>query len=224
MLAAPAALDIKVRKNQILTAVFYGSIGLISALALLLLFYFGLSLDSNIKIFIVSNEGKPVYLWSYIFLTLGVIILFGINVPLLVYRWRKYGFPQPAVGVSGGLGAVIGVFASACPVCGSTLLSLIGISGGLAAFPFRGLELKALSFIFLFIPLVMTVRQIRRFEAKIEACPVPRDPSFKKGDWIWLFVLAFILIGFFFTGLNIIKKEVSAWQTGAYCRDPRLRG
>ena len=44
-----------------------------------------------------------------------------------------------------GSGVLAGAFASGCPVCGSLLLPLIGISGGLAAFPFRGLELKALA-------------------------------------------------------------------------------
>ncbi len=44
-----------------------------------------------------------------------------------------------------GSGVLAGAFASGCPVCGSLLLPLIGISSGLAAFPFRGLELKALA-------------------------------------------------------------------------------
>ncbi len=44
-----------------------------------------------------------------------------------------------------GSGALAGAFASGCPVCGSLLLPLIGISGGLGVFPFGGLELKALA-------------------------------------------------------------------------------
>ena len=48
-------------------------------------------------------------------------------------------------GYLSGSGILTGAFASGCPVCGSLLLPLIGVSSGLTAFPFRGLELKALA-------------------------------------------------------------------------------
>ena len=74
-----------------------------------------------------------------------VSVLFGLNASILVQRIRskvKIGTKESSLS---GSGVLAGAFASGCPVCGSLLLPLIGVSSGLAAFPFRGLELKALA-------------------------------------------------------------------------------
>src|SRR3989344_9136263 len=133
-------------KDKLLTAFFYGLIGLASSLALFLIFYWSLSLNSSIYSLINNTKSEPVYLWSYAILTFGTIILFGINAALFIYRLRKFGLPKLKVAGGTGLGALVGIAASACPVCGSVLLSAIGIAGGLAVFPLQGLELKAISF------------------------------------------------------------------------------
>ncbi|MBI2103754.1 hypothetical protein HYT59_01985 [Candidatus Woesebacteria bacterium] len=190
---------VKKFKNQLLTALFYGLIGLFSFLALFLVFYWSLRLNASIYN-LVTNYSKslPLYFWPYVILTLGTLILFGINVPLFVYRLRKYGFPKFKIRGMTGLGSVIGVFASACPVCGSTLLSAIGIAGGLTAFPLGGLELKALSFGLMAVPLVVTTRQLKRFATGAEACPIPKDASFGAKDRPWYFALiaAVIILGY----------------------------
>ncbi len=65
-----------------------------------------------------------------------------------MYRLRKFGLALRSFsegGLSTGIESLIGIAASACPICGSTILSAIGIAGGLTAFPFGGLELKAIS-------------------------------------------------------------------------------
>ena len=73
-----------------------------------------------------------------------ISILFGFNVSMLLHRIRMKNKAVKESSLAGS-GALAAAFASGCPVCGSLLLPLIGISGGLAAFPFRGLELKALA-------------------------------------------------------------------------------
>ena len=73
-----------------------------------------------------------------------ISILFGLNVSILAQRFGMKAKIAKESSLSGS-GALAGAFASGCPVCGSLLLPLIGVSSGLAAFPFRGLELKALA-------------------------------------------------------------------------------
>jgi len=182
------------RVNKTITYVIYGLIGIISSLALFLAFYWSLRLNASINNLVINFYGTPLYFWPYVILTMGTLILFGINVPLLLYRWRKYGFPKLKGYAGGGLGAVIGVLASACPVCGSTLLSAIGIAGGLTVFPLQGLEVKALSFVLMAMPVFLTGRELKRFASGVEACPIPKDASFKAKDKGLLFLLTGILI------------------------------
>lgn len=179
----------KNKVNKLLTALFYGMIGVVSFLGLFLLFYWSLRLNASIDNLIRNFYGVPLYFWPYVILTVGTLVLFAINVPLLVYRWRKYGFPKLKGHAGGGLGAVIGVFASACPVCGSTLLSAVGVVGGVAAFPLAGLELKALSFGLMLVPFWITRNELKLFSKGGKECPIPKDPSLKKTERPWLLFL-----------------------------------
>ncbi|MDO8487800.1 MAG: hypothetical protein Q7S31_00600 [bacterium] len=193
--------------KRILTAVFYGSLGLVASLVLFLAFYWSLSLNSSIYSLINNTKSEPVYLALYIVLTLGTIVLFGVNIPLLTYRWRKYGLPKFRTQTGSFLGSVVGIAASACPVCGSLLLSVVGISGGLAAFPLQGLELKALSFGLMALPVVLTGKELSRFSKGGEACPVPHNASFRKKDKPVLIGTLITLLLLIFVGWNMVKSD-----------------
>lgn len=217
-------MSMKKLKTQFLTVVFYGSIGLVASLALFLVFYWSLSLNSSIYSLINNTENEPVYLWSYILLTLGTIILFGINVPLFIYRSRKYGLPQLKTQGGTGLGAIVGVVASACPVCGSVFLSAIGIAGGLAVFPLQGLELKAFSFGLMALPVWLTTRELKALGCGGKTCPTPHPTSFRAKDTPYLaaFLASIVILGFI--GWNMLKSdpivfEVFSWaRGGAACK------
>ena len=73
-----------------------------------------------------------------------ISVLFGFNASAIANKISMKSKIAKDSSLAGG-GVIAGAFASGCPVCGSLLLPLIGISGGLAAFPLRGLELKALA-------------------------------------------------------------------------------
>ncbi len=171
-------------------------IGVISSLTLSLVFYWSLRINSSIYNLVNLTRSQPLYLIPYVILTLGTIILFGIDIPLLVYRWRKYGSPTLKNQAGTWFGSVIGIAASACPICGSFILSAIGIAGGLAAFPLQGLELKALSFGLMALPVFVR-----------EACPAPKDPSLKNKETPILFVLLIIFIGLIFLGWGMLREE-----------------
>lgn len=147
--------------TKFLTGLFYSSIGLVASLVLSLIFYWSLSLNSSISSLINNTKSEPVYLGIYALLTFGTIILFGVNASLFVYRWKRFGLPGLKSQGGCGLGALVGVGASACPICGSALLSAIGIAGGLAVFPLQGLELKALSFGLMAVPVWLTLKELR---------------------------------------------------------------
>ena len=195
--------DIKF-KNRL----FYGSIGGAASLALLLVFYWHLRLNSSIAALITNTADKPLYFWSYIILTLGAVVLFGVNAALLVYRWRKFGPPKIKGQTGTGVGSLVGIAAAACPVCGSVLLSAIGITGGLAAFPLGGLELKALSVGLFALPIWLTRRDLKKLECGDGTCPVPQDASYKsEKDKTWLQgVLAMIAI-LVFVGWSMLKTD-----------------
>lgn len=90
-----------------------------------------------------SMEGS-FYLYFTFISNFIISLLFGLNVSIILQRISMKTKAIKESSLSGS-GVLAGAFASGCPVCGSLLLPLIGISGGLAAFPFRGLELKALA-------------------------------------------------------------------------------
>lgn len=193
--------------EKFLTVIFYSLIGLVSFFGLFLLFYWSLRLNASIDNLIRNYYGVPLYFWPYVILTIGSLILFAINAPLLVYRFRKYGFPRFTKQAGGGLGAIIGVFASACPVCGSTLLSTIGIAGGLTVFPLQGLELKALSFGLMLLPFWLTTNELRLFSKGGKNCPIPKNPSFKKTEWPWLVFLFFLTVIFISAAWTKLKTD-----------------
>lgn len=192
------------------TGIFYGAIGVASALALALLLYFVLRLDSTIGMLIENTADKLLYFWSYALLTLGTIALFGVNVPLLIYRVRRFGMPR-LWGQSGtGAGAAFGVLASACPMCGSTILAALGIAGGLIALPLDGLELKGLSFVLMALPVALTYRDIKKKEKECTdgVCPAPRDASYnEKKDHPFLLAAYALIIVFFAIFWNMLASD-----------------
>ncbi len=175
------------KKSAVLTYIFYALVGAIASLLLFFVFYWGLRQNSSIASLISNTFGQPWYFWPYVILTFGTILLFGINAGYFVYTWRKFGPPRLRSQAGSGAGSIVGLAASACPVCGSALLAAIGIPGGLAAFPLAGLELKALSFLLIAGSLFFLVRGAKASQVASESsdseaevcrdgqCPEQRD-------------------------------------------------
>lgn len=195
-----------------MTKFFYWLIGIASSLAFFLVLYWVLRLDSAITNVITNTYDTPLYFWPYVILTFAATILFGINISLLVYRSRKFGFALRSVregGTASGAGSIVGIAASACPVCGSTILSTIGIAGGLAAFPLGGLELKVLSLGLLALPIWLIKKDLKKLEADCASgvCPLPKDHSFKETDRPWLLGLLALVVALSLISWNWLKTE-----------------
>ncbi|MEK7578440.1 MAG: hypothetical protein AAB456_01855 [Patescibacteria group bacterium] len=190
-----------------ITQLFYGLVGVAASLIFFIILYWSLRLNSSISSLIGNTYDQPFYFWPYVILTLASIILFGVNAALFVYRWRKSGPPKiKKQGATGG-GSLVAVAASACPVCGSALLSAIGIAGGLAAFPLGGLELKALSAGLLALPIWLASRDMKKIKCGDDACPIPQDHSFKETDRPWLLRLIVLALVLAFVSWSMLKTD-----------------
>lgn len=206
----------------VLTALFYGSIGLAASLGLALTFYWSLRLNTGIIGLVTMTRGVPLYFWPYVLLTLGTVALFGVNLSLIAYRWRRFGPPTLVKRGGVGAGAIVGTFASACPVCGATLLSAVGVAGGLAAFPLYGLELKALSFGLMVLALWLSARDSKEAGCSGGACPSPRDASFRRNDLPWFLAVLALIAALAFVSWGMLKPDLVA--AGALHDDGVSRG
>lgn len=90
-----------------------------------------------------------------------VAILAALNFVLLFFKLRITSDGKGGSGIGGSfLGFFGGALGAACPACGSTLLSVLGISSGLAVFPLRGFEFILLSLVLLLASLYYTSRSL----------------------------------------------------------------
>lgn len=205
------------RHTKTLTYLYYGAIGSIASLLLLLAFYWSLSRTSNLALLFDHPYSIPYYASLSVALTLGICIAFGVNIAFMVYRWRVYGSPFSVKNsTSSGAGAFLGLVASACPICGTTILSAIGVVGGLSVLPFQGLELKIVSFALMLLPLLFMWRDMKKELCTSEVCVKPHDHFVKPSELRYVYatiggVLIACVVSFSFL-LNdpLFTNEVSA--------------
>lgn len=80
-----------------------------------------------------------------------VSVLGGLSISMVIYKiaaTRRLGVKQGLLSFGGVFG---GALSSACAACSTALISILGVVGGLAIFPFRGLELSTLSIFILVV-------------------------------------------------------------------------
>ncbi|VVB60488.1 Uncharacterised protein [uncultured archaeon] len=100
----------------------------------------------SIEIFVMMN-GLLYTVLAFI-MNLAISLLFGVYIGMAAYRFKslKASGKDNTAGVAGILA---GVLSSGCPMCGSAIFGLVGAPLALMALPFQGLEIKALSIVFL---------------------------------------------------------------------------
>ena len=111
---------------------------LAGALLLATAYYWILLQGSRFSMLIANISSEPVYFEALKILVPASLILFGLNFGLSTILFRA-GSGVKLLG-SALLGGLVGGFGVGCPLCGAFLLSLIGVTAGLAALPFAGLE------------------------------------------------------------------------------------
>lgn len=161
-------------------------------LNLLALYYFLFSEVTTFKVFFEKNTAF--YNWTSIILTIISALFFGIAISLLVWQVREKKGTEPSQFGNNVIASFLGALSIGCPVCSALLASVLGISGGLAAFPFQGLEVKMIS-IFLFILAIFSSSQI--ISRKSEVIAQVADERSNKSKNLFSKILPAFL-GFFF--------------------------
>lgn len=122
----------------------YAMIAAISSLGFGLLHYFlSLSLLQN-HFGVIANE-MPLYVGISLALSVVVAGLAGVNISLIVYRFKGSAGINLKSGGSTVAGSAFAVFTPGCPACTTPLAVMLAAIGGLAVFPLQGLELKLIS-------------------------------------------------------------------------------
>jgi hypothetical protein len=126
-------------------------------------------------------------------LTFLISLLFAINLPLIVYKYKAMKKVTGKTAGSSFFGVLGGLAGSGCPVCGSAILSLLGVAGGLMIFPLKGLELKALGVVLL----VFSTYGVSKSIGACNTCAPKKErvsdfpPRFEN-----IMIIAFVLVGF----------------------------
>lgn len=164
--------------RRVFSDIFYVILGTSLAINLLLIYYFILLQTTTLEVFFSSNNAF--YNVASITSTILISFLFGVAVAFFVYQMR---LKNPKSGSAEGvLGGAFGAIATGCPVCGAWLISALGIGGGLVAFPFQGLELKALAIVFLGWSVYSGSQAI--YNQKKGICPPPKKGWLKYSPYI----------------------------------------
>lgn len=166
---------------------------LVGMLALASFYYWLLLKVSTLETTLDNMAREPVYLAVIAVLAPASLLLFGFNLALSLLLFRARG----GFRWQGGslLGAFTGGFAAACPVCGSFLLSVLGVAGGLTVLPFAGLEIWTVSVVIMGVALVGSLRMLDRktCEPTTGTAACWRLPTVQSRHLILLAILALAL-------------------------------
>ncbi len=180
------------------------------ALAIGLLYWWLLSKTVTWVTFYGMYWNVPLYFWPYVILTFLSMVLFGMSLAVAIYSWKHSKLRSIKDQSGNAFGTAFGALAAGCPVCGAFLLSAIGVAGGFAVLPFKGLELKLLSVGFFGATLFLSAKKLR--EARTcEICevrpPELTDVTKKTDSFLSYKTLVVIFFVIFILASPLWKKE-----------------
>lgn len=86
-----------------------------------------------------------VYYYTVIFAQILISLLFGIFLPVTVYKYVKFSSFNLKENTSSFIGTFLGVLVAGCPACSITVASYLGLAGIVSFLPWYGLELKIIA-------------------------------------------------------------------------------
>ena len=115
------------------------------------------------SIFAYALMNGELYTTVSLILTLLISIFTGICAAIWLLRRDVIKQRKKSSGaLMGAGGALGGILAAGCPTCGAPLLAFFGAPLALMSLPFKGLELKALSLILLFLSIYWLAENVYR--------------------------------------------------------------
>lgn len=102
------------------------------------------------------------YPYLNILFTLILALLFGINLALIMFRFKEIKKYNNESG-TGIFASILSLFSAGCPVCSFTILSFLipglSVTFSLAILPFKGLEIQLLGIIVLLISIFVLTKE-----------------------------------------------------------------
>lgn len=127
---------------------------------------FAISMDPGLLWKVFTNQVNMIWEVSgplNVLAVAAVAVLAGVNIALTIFRVRRTGVLVERRTFVGLLGVFGGSFGAACAACQTALIGLILGSGGLALFPFKGLEISILAIAILLVSLFYTSKSLAEF-------------------------------------------------------------
>lgn len=141
----------------------YAAIAVISAVILAALSYYLTVVNVyQYSILIYAEMSGVLFTVISLLFSLIIAILFGVYLSLLFFRRDVVKARAAANKAVSSVGTVSGIVAAGCPACGAPLLGFLGFPLGLFSLPFRGIELKFLSIIFLILGIFLIFKNIKK--------------------------------------------------------------
>ncbi|MBP7768207.1 hypothetical protein KA082_00025 [Candidatus Woesebacteria bacterium] len=147
------------------------ALGIVGMLGFMTLSYLVLRMDSSLGVIYLMTSTS--YFYVYIGLTLITAFIFGVQLSILGTQWYTYGIKNSVLHTGSGVGALLGIIGSSCPVCGSTLLSLFATLTGISSLATVGIELKIASLLIMLGATFYTYKKFSTAACDESACPVP---------------------------------------------------
>ncbi len=137
--------------------------------AILFLAYIGLNVYFN-ELYVSLDVWKSynmLFLIPFVFfnfLLIPFLVALTVNLGILRFKEAESGFGDKSASGIGGLGAISGIIAGACPGCFVGLfpafLGLFGVSATLSSLPLFGIEIQALSAVLLMLAIFLLTKDI----------------------------------------------------------------
>jgi len=132
-------------------------------------FYSTLGLFNTVKFFLILFLGfKETIQFSSFVSLITISLLLGMLVSLIGYKvYIGKVNDGKKIGLFGGIGLFLAVFAPGCAACGVGLASVLGISAGALSFlPYNGLELSILSIGILSFTIIKVTNEMYKCKVK----------------------------------------------------------
>jgi hypothetical protein len=91
-----------------------------------------------------GNFGN-IYLWFQLIMQTLISLLFGLFVPISLYKIIMFNSFSLKENLGSGGGTFLGVLVAGCPACSITLASYLGLASLVSFLPWYGLELKIIA-------------------------------------------------------------------------------
>ena len=90
-------------------------------------------------------------------LMVAIAVMGGVNISMVIFKLAKRVGGSNFASIGGVAGSMFG---AGCPACSTSLLSILGVSGGLSVLPFKGVEITSAGLLLLIVSFYFITKSI----------------------------------------------------------------